>query len=442
MRSPDHDPSLRFWSTVEARNRVDEIGLHRILPRRRAPSLPNARIGCSARVDSEPAEPFHRARRGCRRRAASRATAGPAGAGRSTKPLCPNPVSMPAVRLSLPMLRLRTTSPPARTSLPSGWIAIEVARGQPTCPSGEEAARRREPSADMRPAPLCRLTPQAVTITTVNSPLGPELRLHRPRRDPARQGQLALPRRRGRLLAGPVARARGLPPGRGRGRDHVRPPRAPGPRGGPADGPDLLHLRGRLRLRDRGRDDAADRRSGPRRGAAPSTRRSSSGGSRRCSSSTSRAGSSTTPPGTTAASSPTSSAARSTSPRPTGCSRREGQRRPAAARQRRDRPRDAGDRGPHPRLPPGPQDGQQGRRRRRPCPRPRLRPRRCIAVGDSVEDLEVAAAVGRFFVVANGPERDPGLRAALAAWDNATVTEGAMGDGFYEAVVSTLVERR
>jgi phosphoglycolate phosphatase len=66
----------------------------------------------------------------------------------------------------------------------------------------------------------------------------------------------------------------------------------------------------------------------------------------------------------------------------------------------------------------------------------------CIAVGDSVEDLEVAAAVGRFFVVANGPERDPGLRAALAGWDNATVTEGAMGDGFYEAVVSTLVERR
>jgi hydroxymethylpyrimidine pyrophosphatase-like HAD family hydrolase len=69
-------------------------------------------------------------------------------------------------------------------------------------------------------------------------------------------------------------------------------------------------------------------------------------------------------------------------------------------------------------------------------------PAECIAVGDSVEDLEVAAAVGRFFVVANGPERDPGLRAALAGWDNATVTEGSMGDGFYEAIVSTLVERR
>ena len=54
-------------------------------------------------------------------------------------------------------------------------------------------------------------------------------------------------------------------------------------------------------------------------------------------------------------------------------------------------------------------------------------PAECIAVGDSVEDLEVAAAVGRFFVVANGPERDPGLRAALAAWDNVTVTEGSDG---------------
>lgn len=69
-------------------------------------------------------------------------------------------------------------------------------------------------------------------------------------------------------------------------------------------------------------------------------------------------------------------------------------------------------------------------------------PADCIAVGDSIEDLEVAAAVGRFFVVANGPERDPGLRAALPAWDNVTVTEGAMGDGFYEAVVASLVERR
>jgi phosphoserine phosphatase len=68
-------------------------------------------------------------------------------------------------------------------------------------------------------------------------------------------------------------------------------------------------------------------------------------------------------------------------------------------------------------------------------------PADCIAVGDSVEDLEVAPAVGHFYVVANGPERDPGLREALSRWDNATVAEGSMGDGFYEAVVSSLVER-
>jgi phosphoglycolate phosphatase len=69
-------------------------------------------------------------------------------------------------------------------------------------------------------------------------------------------------------------------------------------------------------------------------------------------------------------------------------------------------------------------------------------PGACIGVGDSIEDLEVAAAVGRLYVVANGPERDPGLRASIPAWDNVTVTEGAMGDGFYEAVVGVLMERR
>jgi phosphoglycolate phosphatase len=69
-------------------------------------------------------------------------------------------------------------------------------------------------------------------------------------------------------------------------------------------------------------------------------------------------------------------------------------------------------------------------------------PGECIAVGDSIEDLDAAEAVGRFFVVANGPERDPELRAAIAGRDNVTVTEGRMGEGFYEAVVSTLAQRR
>jgi hypothetical protein len=65
-------------------------------------------------------------------------------------------------------------------------------------------------------------------------------------------------------------------------------------------------------------------------------------------------------------------------------------------------------------------------------------PQDCIAIGDSIEDLEAAASVGRFFVVANGPRRDEALREALPRFANATVTEGEMGDGFYEAVISTL----
>ena len=68
-------------------------------------------------------------------------------------------------------------------------------------------------------------------------------------------------------------------------------------------------------------------------------------------------------------------------------------------------------------------------------------PEECIAIGDSIEDLEASASVGRFFVVANGPTNDDALREALPRFPNATVTEGEMGDGFYEAVVATLVAR-
>jgi hydroxymethylpyrimidine pyrophosphatase-like HAD family hydrolase len=69
-------------------------------------------------------------------------------------------------------------------------------------------------------------------------------------------------------------------------------------------------------------------------------------------------------------------------------------------------------------------------------------PSDCIGVGDSLEDLDAAEAVGRFFVVANGPERDPGLRKAIGGRPNVTVTEGHNGDGVYEAVIATLAERR
>jgi len=69
-------------------------------------------------------------------------------------------------------------------------------------------------------------------------------------------------------------------------------------------------------------------------------------------------------------------------------------------------------------------------------------PEECIAIGDSVEDLAVAEVVGRFFVPANGPERDPALREAIGGRPNVTVTEGSMGDGVYEAIVSTLAGAR
>jgi hydroxymethylpyrimidine pyrophosphatase-like HAD family hydrolase len=58
----------------------------------------------------------------------------------------------------------------------------------------------------------------------------------------------------------------------------------------------------------------------------------------------------------------------------------------------------------------------------------------CMAVGDSVEDMGVADHVGRFFLVANAKVR--------AAGDNVEVTEGANGEGFYEAVVRALAESR
>jgi phosphoglycolate phosphatase len=67
-------------------------------------------------------------------------------------------------------------------------------------------------------------------------------------------------------------------------------------------------------------------------------------------------------------------------------------------------------------------------------------PSDCIGIGDSLEDLDASEAVGRFFVVANGPERDPGLREGIGGRPSVTVTEGRNGDGVYEAVISTLAE--
>lgn len=68
-------------------------------------------------------------------------------------------------------------------------------------------------------------------------------------------------------------------------------------------------------------------------------------------------------------------------------------------------------------------------------------PEECIAVGDSREDLEAAAVVGTFWLVGNALERDPALGEA-AAGRNVRIAQAGHGAGVYEAVVTTLAERR
>jgi len=65
-----------------------------------------------------------------------------------------------------------------------------------------------------------------------------------------------------------------------------------------------------------------------------------------------------------------------------------------------------------------------------------------FAIGDSREDLATAAHVGTFWLVANALENDPTLREALGAYGNVRIAEAAHGGGVYEAVITTLAERR
>jgi hydroxymethylpyrimidine pyrophosphatase-like HAD family hydrolase len=71
-----------------------------------------------------------------------------------------------------------------------------------------------------------------------------------------------------------------------------------------------------------------------------------------------------------------------------------------------------------------------------------LRRETTFAIGDSREDLAVAEQVGVFWLVANAIESDPSLREALGAHDNVRVAEASHGGGVYEAVITTLAERR
>jgi phosphoglycolate phosphatase len=66
-------------------------------------------------------------------------------------------------------------------------------------------------------------------------------------------------------------------------------------------------------------------------------------------------------------------------------------------------------------------------------------PEECIAVGDSREDLGAAEAVGTFWLVANAT---PEVRAAAGAYANVRFAEASHGAGVYEAIITTLAERR
>jgi len=63
----------------------------------------------------------------------------------------------------------------------------------------------------------------------------------------------------------------------------------------------------------------------------------------------------------------------------------------------------------------------------------------CVGVGDS---LDLAPAVGAFWLSAGATEQDPVLRIELDRHPNVRVAESSHGPAVYEAVVTTLAERR
>ncbi len=67
---------------------------------------------------------------------------------------------------------------------------------------------------------------------------------------------------------------------------------------------------------------------------------------------------------------------------------------------------------------------------------------RTFAVGDSREDLAVAHEVGSLWLVANAPAADESLVALARERANVRIADDAHGAGVYEAVMTTLAERR
>jgi hypothetical protein len=66
-----------------------------------------------------------------------------------------------------------------------------------------------------------------------------------------------------------------------------------------------------------------------------------------------------------------------------------------------------------------------------------LTPDDAVAIGDSVSDLEMAPAVGRLWITANGASVD-GMLGRIGAVPNASVTDAAMGEGWAQAVRASL----
>jgi hypothetical protein len=66
-----------------------------------------------------------------------------------------------------------------------------------------------------------------------------------------------------------------------------------------------------------------------------------------------------------------------------------------------------------------------------------LAPEQAVAIGDSVSDLDMAPAVGRLWITANGAAVD-GMAGLLSAVPNAVATDGAMGEGWAQAVRASL----
>jgi hypothetical protein len=60
-----------------------------------------------------------------------------------------------------------------------------------------------------------------------------------------------------------------------------------------------------------------------------------------------------------------------------------------------------------------------------------------VAIGDSVSDLEMAPAVDRLWITANGAAVD-GMRGLIDAVPNVTVTDAPMGEGWAQAVRASL----